>query len=73
LGRYEETNQECQRHSSILERSIEEHKRLVRKREKELEQVKNEFEHNVLNASSLNNKVFIVFMLYYAIKFLFTI
>jgi hypothetical protein len=42
----------------MLERAIEEHKRLVRKREKELEQIKNEFENNVLNASSLTNKVF---------------
>jgi hypothetical protein len=42
----------------MYERSIEEHKRLVRKRDKELEQIKNDFEHNVLNASSLSNKVF---------------
>ncbi|CAF4777209.1 unnamed protein product, partial [Rotaria sp. Silwood2] len=43
-------------HISLLERSIEEHKRLIRKREKELEQIKNEFEHNILNVSSLSNK-----------------
>ncbi len=42
----------------MYERSIEEHKRLVRKRDKELEQIKNDLEHNVLNASSLSNKVF---------------
>ncbi len=46
----------------MLERSIEEHKRLVRKREKELEQINNEFENHVLSASSLTNKVlFILF------------
>jgi predicted RNase H-like nuclease (RuvC/YqgF family) len=61
LEKFEEANQEYKRHISLLERSIEEHKRLVRKREKELEQVKNEFEHNMLNASSLNNKVFYIF------------
>jgi len=53
-------NEEYKRHISMLERSIEEHKRLVRKREKELEQIKNEFEHNVLNASSISNKVFFI-------------
>ncbi len=46
----------------MLERSIDEHKRLVRKREKELEQIKNEFEHNILNSSSLSNKVFIDYL-----------
>jgi hypothetical protein len=53
-------NQELKRHVSILERSSDEHKRLVRKREKELEQVKNEFEQNVKNASSLGTKVFYI-------------
>jgi predicted RNase H-like nuclease (RuvC/YqgF family) len=58
LEKFEEANQEYKRHISVLERSIEEHKRLIRKREKELEQMRKEFEHNTLNASSLNNKVF---------------
>ncbi|CAF3274872.1 unnamed protein product [Rotaria sp. Silwood2] len=56
LQKFEEINQELKTHISLLERSIEEHKRLIRKREKELEQIKNEFEHNILNVSSLSNK-----------------
>ncbi|CAF4067543.1 unnamed protein product, partial [Rotaria sordida] len=56
LQKLEEINQELILHISLLERSIEEHKRLIRKREKELEQVKNEFEHKILNVSSLSNK-----------------
>ena len=52
-------NQEYKRHISILERSIDEHKRLVRKREKETEQIKNDLENNVLDTSALTNKVFI--------------
>ncbi|CAF5109189.1 unnamed protein product, partial [Rotaria sp. Silwood1] len=56
LQKFEEINQELKVHISLLERSIEEHKRLVRKREKELEQMRNEFEHNILNVSSLSNK-----------------
>ncbi|CAF3911189.1 unnamed protein product [Rotaria sp. Silwood1] len=56
LQKLEEINQELKLHISLLERSIEKHKRLIRKREKELEQVKNEFEHNIFNVSSLSNK-----------------
>ncbi|CAF0728780.1 unnamed protein product [Adineta steineri] len=52
----EEMNQELKRHISLLERSNEEYKRLARKREHEVEQVKSEFETNVKNASTLNNK-----------------
>jgi hypothetical protein len=51
-------NQELKRHIALLERSTDDYKRLARKRENELEQVKTEFENNVKNASSLNNKVF---------------
>jgi predicted transcriptional regulator len=54
-------NQELKRHISLLERSNDEHKRAARKREKELEHVKNEMEYNVKNASSLSNKVLILF------------
>ncbi len=50
-------NEELKQHISILERSNDEHKRVTRKREKELDQIKNEFEHNIKNASSLSNKV----------------
>lgn len=50
-------NQELKRHLSTLERSNEEHKRLVRKREKEVDQMKLEFEQNITNATSLNHKV----------------
>ena len=50
-------NQELKRHLSTLERSNEEHKRLVRKREKEVDQMKAEFEQNITNATSLNHKV----------------
>ncbi|CAF4993733.1 unnamed protein product [Rotaria sp. Silwood1] len=56
MQKLEEINQELKLHISLLERSIEEHKHLIRKREKELEQVKNEFEHNIFNVSSLSNK-----------------
>ena len=73
MERYEETNQECQRHISVLERSIDEHKRLLRKREKELEQLKNEFEHNVLNASSLTNKVFLSSLSSFSLQILFSV
>jgi predicted RNase H-like nuclease (RuvC/YqgF family) len=64
LAKFEEINQEFKRHTSMLERSIDEHKRLVRKREKELDQVKNEFDHTVLNTSSLTNKVIRIFDLF---------
>jgi predicted RNase H-like nuclease (RuvC/YqgF family) len=64
LEKFEETHQEFKRHISLLERSIEEHKRLVRKREKELEQIKTDFEHKMLNVSSLNNKVNIIFIFF---------
>ena len=56
-------NQELKRHMSIVERSNDEHKRLLRKREKEFGQVKNEFEINLKNTSSLSNKVFIQFLI----------
>ncbi|CAF5136421.1 unnamed protein product, partial [Rotaria sp. Silwood1] len=39
-------NQELKRRISILERSNDEYKRLIRKREKEHEQIKNEYENN---------------------------
>ncbi|CAF3693774.1 unnamed protein product [Adineta steineri] len=55
LEKFEETNQEFKRHVSILERSIEEHKQLLRTREKELEQIKDEFEHTMLNSTPLNS------------------
>ena len=50
-------NQELKRHISLLERSNDEHKRSSRKREKELDQVKNEIEHNLKSSSSLTEKV----------------
>jgi hypothetical protein len=52
-------NQELKEHITILERSNEEHKRIARKREKDLDQMTNECEHNIKNASSLTTKVFI--------------
>ncbi|CAM2700904.1 unnamed protein product [Rotaria socialis] len=52
----EELNQELKRHISVIERSNDEHKRVLRKRDKELEQVKNDFEQNLKNATILNNK-----------------
>jgi len=58
LEKIEEINQELKQHISTLERSNEEHKRLVRKRDKELEQIKTELEHNIKNASLFNHKVF---------------
>jgi len=51
-------NQELKQHITILERSNDEHKRLTRRREKEFEQIKNEYENTVQNSSALNNKVF---------------
>ena len=63
MEKLEEMNQEFKRHVSSLDRSNDEHKRLARKREKELEQVTHEFEHNVKNASTLHNKVSTVFSL----------
>ncbi|CAF4275296.1 unnamed protein product [Adineta steineri] len=54
MEKFEETNQEFKRHVSILERSIEEHKQLLRTREKELEQIKDEFEHTMLNSTPLD-------------------
>ena len=50
-------NQEFKRHVSTLERSNDEHKRLVRKREKELDQMKTEFEQNMTSVTGLNHKV----------------
>lgn len=52
-------NHEMKRHISVLERSNEEQQRSIRKREKELEQIKNEYEHHMEDASSLNQRVFI--------------
>lgn len=59
MEKVEEMNQELKRHVSALERSNEEHKRLVRKREKELDQVKNDLELNISNSVTLNHKVFL--------------
>jgi hypothetical protein len=55
-------NKELKQHVAILERSNEEHKRVTRKREKELEQIKNEYEQTIKNTSSLSSKVFIQFL-----------
>jgi hypothetical protein len=54
-------NQELKQHITILERTNDEHKRLARRREKEFEQIKNEYENTVQNSSALNNKVFYQF------------
>lgn len=54
-------NKELKQHITLVERSNDEYKRLVRKREKELEQTKNDLELNIKNSSSLNTKVFISF------------
>jgi len=51
-------NQELKQHITLLERSNDEHKRLSRRREKEFEQIKNEYENTLQNSSSLNTKVF---------------
>jgi hypothetical protein len=64
LEKIEEINQELKQHISTLERSNEEHKRLVRKRDKELEQIKTELEHNIKNASLFNHKVFFLFLFF---------
>lgn len=67
MQKFDEINQELKQHISLLERAIEEHKRLVRKREKELEQMKDDFELHTLDFSSLSNKVLINFV--YAFSF----
>lgn len=54
-------NKELKQHIAILERSNDEYKRLARKREKELDQTKNDLEINVKNTTLLNNKVLILF------------
>jgi hypothetical protein len=52
-------NEELKKHVTILERSNDEYKRGTRKREKDFDQMKTEYEHNLTDLSSLNHKVFI--------------
>jgi hypothetical protein len=51
-------NEELKQHINILERSNEEHKRVARKREKDFDQMKIEYEHNLKSISTLSHKVF---------------
>ena len=50
-------NRELKQHINILEKSNDEHKRVSRKREKEFDHVRNEYEQNAKDASVLNQKV----------------
>ena len=54
-------NEELKQHISILDRSTEEQKRAVRKREKDLDQMKNDYEYNLKSITALNQKVLIPF------------
>lgn len=51
-------NHELKQHINILEKSNDEHKRVSRKREKEFDHIRNEYEHNAKDASELNQKVY---------------
>lgn len=44
LGKFDQINQEYHRHITLLERSIEEHKRLIRKRDKEVDDVRKQLD-----------------------------
>lgn len=61
LDKFDEINQDLKRHLSVLEKSNEEHKKLIRKRDKELENVRNELEQHISNSVALNHKVFCSF------------
>ena len=52
-------NQELKQHIHILEKSNDEHKRVSRKREKEFDQIRNEYDRNVRDATESNQKVFL--------------
>ncbi|CAF0922423.1 unnamed protein product [Adineta ricciae] len=56
FDKVEEMNQELKRHIALLERSNDEYKRLSRKRDHELEQVKNELESSIKSTTILNTK-----------------
>jgi hypothetical protein len=50
-------NDELKQHINILERSNDEHKRAARKREKDFDQIKTEYEHNLQTLTTLSHKV----------------
>ena len=57
MEKVDEMNEELKRHVAAVERSNDDQKRLIRKREKELDQVKNDLEINISNSVALNHKV----------------
>ncbi|CAF4478322.1 unnamed protein product [Didymodactylos carnosus] len=56
IQKFEEMDHELKRHITMLEKSLDEHKSIVRKREKELEQLKNDYDNNAKNYTSVANK-----------------
>lgn len=53
-------NRELKQHVTILERANEEYKRMNRKREKELDQIKTEYDHQLKANANFENKVSIL-------------
>lgn len=73
MEKVDEMNEELKRHVAAVERSNDDQKRSIRKREKELDQVKNDLEINISNSVALNHKVRFVFQIDRLIFFSFTL
>jgi hypothetical protein len=57
LEKADEFNQELKRHALVLERATDEHKRVIRKRDKELDQLRTDLEKAVSTMAGLTHKV----------------